>query len=52
MQKNHRVGATVTVIIDKDLMQLVFNKVDYLPNKNKVVGEKEVIEKFGVNLIR
>ena len=43
-------GATVTVISsDKDLMQLVSNKVRLFdPMKNKVVGEKEVIEKFGV----
>jgi len=43
-------GAKVTVISsDKDLMQLVSNKVRlYDPMKNKVLGEKEVIEKFGV----
>ena len=34
---------------DKDLMQLVSNKVRlYDPMKSKVLGEKEVIEKFGV----
>jgi DNA polymerase I len=43
-------GAKVTIISsDKDLMQLVSNKVRlYDPMKNKVLGEKEVIEKFGV----
>jgi DNA polymerase-1 len=43
-------GAKVTVISsDKDLMQLVSNKVRlYDPMKNKVIGEKEVLEKFGV----
>ena len=43
-------GARVTVISsDKDLMQLVSNKVRlYDPMKSKVLGEKEVIEKFGV----
>jgi DNA polymerase I len=43
-------GAKVTVISsDKDLMQLVSSKVRlYDPMKNKVLGEKEVIEKFGV----
>ena len=34
---------------DKDLMQLVSNKIRlYDPMKSKVLGEKEVIEKFGV----
>ncbi len=34
---------------DKDLMQLVSDKIRlYDPMKNKVLGEKEVIEKFGV----
>ena len=43
-------GAKVTVISsDKDLMQLVSDSVRlYDPMKNKVLGEKEVIEKFGV----
>ena len=43
-------GAKVTVISsDKDLMQLVSEKVRlYDPMKNKVLGEKEVFEKFGV----
>ena len=45
-----QVGAKVTVISsDKDLMQLVSNEVRlYDPMKSKVLGEKEVIEKFGV----
>ena len=43
-------GAKVTIISsDKDLMQLVSNKVRLFdPMKSKVIGEKEVIEKFGV----
>ena len=43
-------GAKVTVISsDKDLMQLVSKDIRlYDPMKNKVIGEKEVIEKFGV----
>ena len=43
-------GAKVTVISsDKDLMQLVSDKIRlYDPMKNKVIGEKEVHEKFGV----
>ncbi len=43
-------GAKATVISsDKDLMQLVSDSVRlYDPMKNKVLGEKEVIEKFGV----
>ena len=43
-------GAKVTVISsDKDLMQLVTSKVRLFdPMKSKVIGEKEVIEKFGV----
>ena len=44
-------GAKVTVISsDKDLMQLVSEDSIrlYDPMKNKVLGEKEVIEKFGV----
>jgi DNA polymerase-1 len=45
-----KVGAKVTVISsDKDLMQLVSDKVRlYDPMKGKVLGEKEVVEKFGV----
>ncbi len=43
-------GAKVTIISsDKDLMQLVSKDVRlYDPMKSKVIGEKEVIEKFGV----
>jgi DNA polymerase-1 len=43
-------GAKVTVISsDKDLMQLVSDKIRlYDPMKSKVIGEKEVLEKFGV----
>jgi len=43
-------GAKVTVISsDKDLMQLVSSKIRlYDPMKSKILGEKEVIEKFGV----
>ena len=43
-------GAKVTVISsDKDLMQLVSKKIRlYDPMKNKVLGEQEVFEKFGV----
>ena len=43
-------GARVTIISsDKDLMQLVTDKVSMLdPMKNKVIGPKEVEEKFGV----
>jgi len=45
-----KVGAKVTVISsDKDLMQLVSDKVRlYDPMKSKILGEKEVVEKFGV----
>jgi len=45
-----KAGAKVTVISsDKDLMQLVSNKIRlYDPMKSKVIGEKEVVEKFGV----
>ena len=45
-----KVGAKATVISsDKDLMQLVSDKVRlYDPMKSKVLGEKEVVEKFGV----
>ena len=44
------IGAKVTIISsDKDLMQLVSNKIRLFdPMKSKVIGEKEVIEKFGV----
>ncbi len=43
-------GSQVTVISsDKDLMQLVSDEVKlYDPMKNKLIGEKEVEEKFGV----
>ena len=43
-------GARVTVISsDKDLMQLVSDNIRlYDPMKSKILGEKEVIEKFGV----
>ena len=43
-------GAKVTVISsDKDLMQLVSKEIRlYDPMKNRVLGEKEVFEKFGV----
>ncbi len=43
-------GAKVTIISsDKDLMQLVSDDVRlYDPMKSKVLGEKEVFEKFGV----
>ncbi len=49
-KKITQAGAKVTVISsDKDLMQLVSNKVRLFdPMKSKVIGEKEVIEKFGV----
>ncbi len=45
-----KIGAKVTVISsDKDLMQLVSKDVRlYDPMKSKVIGEKEVKEKFGV----
>ncbi len=43
-------GAKVTIISsDKDLMQLVSDKIRLFdPMKSKVIGEKEVFEKFGV----
>ena len=43
-------GAKVTIISsDKDLMQLVSDKVRlYDPMKNKIIGDKEVKDKFGV----
>ena len=43
-------GAKVTIISsDKDLMQLVSKEVRLFdPMKSKVIGEKEVLEKFGV----
>ena len=43
-------GAKVTVISsDKDLMQLVSKNIRLFdPMKSKVIGEKEVLEKFGV----
>ena len=43
-------GAKVTVISsDKDLMQLVSSKIRLFdPMKSKIIGEKEVQEKFGV----
>ena len=43
-------GSRVTIISsDKDLMQLVSDEVKlYDPMKNKLIGEKEVEEKFGV----
>ena len=49
-KKISEIGARVTVISsDKDLMQLVSKDIRlYDPMKNKVIGEKEVFEKFGV----
>ncbi len=43
-------GAKVTVISsDKDLMQLVSSKIRLFdPMKSRVIGEKEVVDKFGV----
>ena len=45
-----KAGAKVTVISsDKDLMQLVSSKIRLFdPMKSRVIGEKEVLEKFGV----
>ena len=49
-KKITEVGAKVTVISsDKDLMQLVSKKIRLFdPMKSRVIGEKEVLEKFGV----
>ncbi len=49
-KKIRKAGAKTTIISsDKDLMQLVSNDVRlYDPMKSKVLGEKEVIAKFGV----
>ncbi len=49
-KKITEIGAKVTVISsDKDLMQLVSNRVRMFdPMKSKIIGEKEVVEKFGV----
>ncbi len=49
-KKINNAGAKVTIISsDKDLMQLVSNKIRLFdPMKSKVIGEKEVKEKFGV----
>ena len=49
-KKITKAGAKVTIISsDKDLMQLVSNKIRLFdPMKSKVIGEKEVLEKFGV----
>ncbi len=46
-----KTGAKVTIISsDKDLMQLVSKEIRLFdPMKSKVIGEKEVKEKFGVN---
>jgi len=42
-------GETVIVSSDKDLMQLVSDKISMLdPMKNKMIGRDEVIEKFGL----
>ncbi|MFN7039408.1 MAG: 5'-3' exonuclease H3TH domain-containing protein, partial [Alphaproteobacteria bacterium] len=44
------IDETVTIVSsDKDLMQLVNHQIRmYDPVKSKIIGEKEVIEKFGV----
>ncbi len=49
-KKINEAGAKVTVISsDKDLMQLVSKNIRlYDPMKSRVIGEKEVLEKFGV----
>ena len=49
-KKITKAGSKVTVISsDKDLMQLVSDKIRLFdPMKSKVIGEKEVLEKFGV----
>ena len=53
-KKITELGAKVTVISsDKDLMQLVSSKVRLFdPMKSKEIGEKEVIEKFGVKPVQ
>ena len=50
VKKIIKAGAKATIISsDKDLMQLVSDNTRlYDPMKSKVLGEKEVIEKFGV----
>ena len=46
-------GAKAVISSDKDLMQLVSDKIRlYDPMKNKVIGEKEVLEKFALSLIK
>ena len=42
-------GESVIVSSDKDLMQLVTDKITMLdPMKNRIIGREEVIEKFGL----
>ena len=50
VEKILKIGAKVTIISsDKDLMQLVSKNIRLFdPMKSKVIGEKEVMEKFGV----